>query len=425
MVSQSVVPSAENVLSTKPATHESVLVAITNYEFNDNALKLKEFLSASYKTIIIDSSSPGGFEAADIIIENRRYPGLWDEAVKQAIENDFQWLFFVASDLQFLEATLLQECIVEVIRSETINLWTPSIALRSRFSFKSCASQLSSGMRLCGAAEGFCFLARTSMLAKLYPLPADLQYGYGIDIVTALYAHESGLAVVDDRVIVYHPPRRAEHSLDESDAQREYRDYRKQFVFDQAVINRIDSLEQKAANGVKTATILPTRSLDLGCGNALRNPLGANEVFGVDIANQPPYSVIRRADLSIEPIPFADNEFDYVTAYDFIEHVPRVIYLNNVCRFAFVELMNEIFRVLRPGGIFLSLTPAFPHPEAFQDPTHVNIITEKTLPNYFCRPYLWSGMYGFHGDFVLVHQSFKEEGKLLTIMRSLKSSPNH
>lgn len=249
-----------------------------------------------------------------------------------------------------------------------------------------------------------------------------MQYGYGIDILTSLYAHETGLAVVDDRVIIYHPPRKAEHALDESEAQKEYQSYRKLHNLKQSTIDEINKLEQLAAEGKRTSSVEKTRALDLGCGHTPRNPLAGDEIFGIDIAAGPDHAHIRVADLSINPIPFDDNDFDYVTAYDFIEHIPRIIYIYNKCRFAFVELMNEIYRVLRPGGIFLALTPAFPHPEAFQDPTHVNIITEKTFPNYFCNPYQWASMYGFSGQFVLIHQSFKSEGKLLTIMRSIKQA---
>lgn len=55
-------------------------------------------------------------------------------------------------------------------------------------------------------------------------------------------------------------------------------------------------------------------------------------------------------------------------------------------RLAFVELMKEIYRVLKPGGLFFRQTPAFPAKEALQDPTHVNIITEDTMAFFFCQP---------------------------------------
>ena len=44
--------------------------------------------------------------------------------------------------------------------------------------------------------------------------------------------------------------------------------------------------------------------------------------------------------------------------------------------------MKEIFRVLEPGGVALIIFPAFPHKDAFSDPTHINFITSSTV-DYF------------------------------------------
>lgn len=140
-----------------------------------------------------------------------------------------------------------------------------------------------------------------------------------------------------------------------------------------------------------------TKSLDLGCGPDPKNLFQADEVFGIDIRDDlGPH--IRMADLVIEPIPFEDNAFDFVTAVDFIEHIPRVIYMPQR-RQPFVELMNEIYRVLKPEGMFLSHTPAFPHAAAFGDPTHVNIIAEHTWQAYFDDTNQWAKIYGFTGAF--------------------------
>jgi SAM-dependent methyltransferase len=148
-----------------------------------------------------------------------------------------------------------------------------------------------------------------------------------------------------------------------------------------------------------------TISLDLGCGPTPRNPFRADYVCGVDIReSRTPSGETRVADLATEPIPWPGDFFDYITAFDFLEHVPRIIYCPKR-RFAFVELMNEIWRCLKPGGLLLSSTPAYPHAEAFQDPTHVNIITERTFTHYFAGP-LWGEMYGFKGRFAVVEQAW-------------------
>ena len=149
---------------------------------------------------------------------------------------------------------------------------------------------------------------------------------------------------------------------------------------------------------------MTTKLLDLGCGPEIRNFYNATETFGIDIVdfNNPS---IRVADLVIESIPFEDNTFDYVTAFDFVEHIPRLIYLDGKRLQPFINMMNEIYRVLKPRGIFRAETPAFPRAEAFVDPTHVNYIAEWTHL-YFCGQtgisnvhYEMGKMYGFNGMF--------------------------
>lgn len=399
---------------------KTILVSITNYDFNDNASKLKRFFKEHLPTVLVDSTSPTQPEDADWIIPNTHYPGLWNKSVELAIEGNYDYLFFIASDIQFKEASLLFSCLREVAASDDICLWTPSLSQNSRFAFKSTGARLSSGMRYCGAIEGFCFLARIDILRKIYPLSPDIRFGYGVDIITALYGHQEGKVVADDRVIIYHPQRKADHQIDEPLAQAEYREYRSQFHFTDEVIQKLENYERKSSNPAISIPIKQTQTLDLGCGKQPKNPFKAHIVHGIDASQDAASGSIQLADLNIEPIPFASSCLDFVTAYDFLGHVARVAYIDKKPRPSFVELMNEIHRVLVPGGLFLSLTPIYPHAEAFQDPTHVNIMTDKTLSHYFCQPHLWSAMYGFKGRFTLVHQETKAEGKLLAILRCNK-----
>lgn len=150
-----------------------------------------------------------------------------------------------------------------------------------------------------------------------------------------------------------------------------------------------------------------TISLDLGCGETIRNPYQALKVIGLDIQD---------ADLAIQPIPYKDNYFDYVTAYDFLEHIPRLLYVPQR-RYPFVELMSEIYRVLNIGGKFLSSTPAFPHGAAFQDPTHVNIITPDTFYEYFDDQKTWAKMYGFKGAFHISNMRYHGPHLIAELMK--------
>jgi len=128
-----------------------------------------------------------------------------------------------------------------------------------------------------------------------------------------------------------------------------------------------------------------TCSLDLGCGATPRNHYNADRCVGVDLVGCRENNVIAH-DLRFGDIPFGDNTFDFVTAFDFIEHISRFAWMDIEQRHvnSFIRLINDISRVLKPNGKFFHKTPCYPHQEAFMDPTHVNIITEKTIV-YFAR----------------------------------------
>lgn len=160
-----------------------------------------------------------------------------------------------------------------------------------------------------------------------------------------------------------------------------------------------------------------TKALDIGCGLKPKNPFNAVEVYGIDVRNDTEAGIFK-ADLVVEPIPFPENAFDFVTAHDFLEHIPRLIYCPER-RNAFVEVMNEVWRVLKPGGVFMSFTPAYPHPEAFRDPTHVNIITDQTFPAYFDTVNRWASGYGFKGAFQIVSQEWRGP-HLMSILRKVE-----
>ena len=154
---------------------------------------------------------------------------------------------------------------------------------------------------------------------------------------------------------------------------------------------------------------MATRHLDLGCGPYPRNPYHQNELHAVDLVAPAGLDPERFqcANLALDPIPHADSSFHSLSAFDFLEHIPRVLTTpdGQATRFPFVELMGEIHRVLKPDGRFYALTPAFPRPEALVDPTHVNFITDQTW-TYFCGEKPMAGCYGYRGTFQMLRNEW-------------------
>ncbi len=105
--------------------------------------------------------------------------------------------------------------------------------------------------------------------------------------------------------------------------------------------------------------------LNLGAGRADQLP-GA---VRLDIARAASPHVV--ADLDAGTLPFKTSVFEAVGAYDVVEHVADLI-----------ALMEEIHRVLKPGGVAHVTTPHFSSANAFTDPTHRRALGLKSF-DYF------------------------------------------
>jgi len=106
--------------------------------------------------------------------------------------------------------------------------------------------------------------------------------------------------------------------------------------------------------------------LDLCCGP--RKPEG---YLGIDILQFK--GVDRVHDLNYG-IPFPDEHFDEVRAHDAIEHIESG-----------KMLFNEIWRVLKDGGLVDILVPSTDGRGAFQDLTHVSYWNENSF-RYWTNP---------------------------------------
>lgn len=106
--------------------------------------------------------------------------------------------------------------------------------------------------------------------------------------------------------------------------------------------------------------MMETKTLDVGCG--LSKAEGA---VGIDMHSLPGVDVVH--DLNAFPWPFPDGEFDEILMHDIIEH------LNDT-----LKVMEECYRLLKPGGLLKIRVVPYNHRYAYSDPTHVKFFTTVT-----------------------------------------------
>ncbi|PJZ61808.1 class I SAM-dependent methyltransferase [Leptospira adleri] len=92
--------------------------------------------------------------------------------------------------------------------------------------------------------------------------------------------------------------------------------------------------------------------LDVGCGNKKR--AGA---IGIDFNSRTQADVIH--DLNSFPYPFEDSYFNEIYIDNCLEHLDDVM-----------KVMEEIYRICKPGGSVKVIVPYFRSLWAFTDPTH-------------------------------------------------------
>lgn len=123
--------------------------------------------------------------------------------------------------------------------------------------------------------------------------------------------------------------------------------------------------------------------LDIGCGRN-KQPgfvgMDIQELDGVDVVH----------DWNDIPFPFPDNSATIILARHVIEHIPPH-------NFGFINFMDELWRIMQPGGNLGVVMPYATSPGMHQDPTHCNFCNEVTWA-YFdpLTPGIGSALFDFY-----------------------------
>ncbi len=124
------------------------------------------------------------------------------------------------------------------------------------------------------------------------------------------------------------------------------------------------------------------KKLDIGCGFRIRE--GA---VGVDKNPLSPAQV--HHDLDVFPYPLPDDGFDDIQLIDVLEHLEDV-----------VAVMEEIYRVARPGATVYITVPHFSSHDAHTDPTHRRSFTSRSLDYFIPESFLYKDYrYGLNSKF--------------------------
>ncbi len=103
------------------------------------------------------------------------------------------------------------------------------------------------------------------------------------------------------------------------------------------------------------------KKLNLGCGTDIREGwvnLDIADLEGVDVVH----------DLNNLPLPFKDEDFDYIICYDIFEHI-----------FDYIPLLKELHRIVKKDAIVEIKVPHYTYSRAYADPTHVRYFSMEVF----------------------------------------------
>lgn len=187
----------------------NTLFCIFNYKDNSNAEYLYSQISPYYVCRIIDCDSgirPNLFGGDTICLPNVYYGGMMHKAIELAREGDYDFLFFICSDVRIDEMNLRK--MLSIIQNEdfkNVGVYSPSHCKESYTMpcWGYCMNK--NKRRKVPFVEGMMSLYKREVFEKIFPCNED-KHGWGIDVAASFYAKKLDLKqLIDDRIQIYHP----------------------------------------------------------------------------------------------------------------------------------------------------------------------------------------------------------------------------
>ena len=129
-------------------------------------------------------------------------------------------------------------------------------------------------------------------------------------------------------------------------------------------------------------------------------------------------------DISQIPLPFEDDSYDEIHAYDVLEHVGT----QGDYKFFFSQF-QDFWRILRPGGLFFGICPHPSSPWAWGDPGHTRAIAPESFvflnqPSYanVGKNPMTDYRFCYTADFDVVFSKTTAEMQHLFALRAVKPS---
>lgn len=191
----------------------------------------------------------------------------------------------------------------------------------------------------------------------------------------------------------------------------------------------------------------PIPKLDIGCGQNKNK-----DFIGMDYVDYPGVDIVH--DVEVFPWPIPDNTFQLAVSSHVLEHLnphsgdPRIYNLlrllldkkiitpDEVSEYVgeinpgprFLRFMDELWRVLKPGGQFAAVFPYAGSPGFWQDPTHNNGINNMTF--WYFDPevaQVGASLYSFYKPkpWKIVRQLGAKGGNLEVILEKREDLPKY